>query len=260
MQTAQLYRPALGFYEPLKQIPEENTGDLHLQMGYCFKGDSLQVQAEECFQTAIQLDEENVEARMELAKMYESLNEQEQAFIYVNEVMSIQSGKNAEPLKQRKRGPRKLKAHEPFLDHTTAQAEEQTRVQTGEAHQQASDNEDLESPKNAKHKARRLANPTVKLADETSRAEQLQIQYRILRGKREDMQEGNRQAARAWMTAARELTDDFRSVRSFYPYDKYVRFVGYRAQESAAGAEVPLDDEATLMAERLSKRLFSMAF
>jgi len=78
-------------------------------MGRCFQRDELQVQAEECFQTAIQLDENNIEARMELAKMYESLNEQEQAFIYVNEVMSIKNGQNAKPVKQRKRGPRKAK-------------------------------------------------------------------------------------------------------------------------------------------------------
>ena len=252
-RVEKLYRFALEFYEPLKQVSEENTGDLHLQIGYCFKGEKLQAQAEESFQTAIQLDEDNVEARMELAKMYESLNEQEQAFIYVNEVMSIQNAKNAKKL-TRKRGPRRPKANEP----PSVEATEQTTGPTNEEPEQVVEDEDLESPQKPKHKPRRLADATVKLADETSRAEQLQLQYRTLRSNRQEMLEGNRQAARAWMTAARDLTDDFRGVRSFYPYEKYMRFVGYKAQESAAGADVSLDDEATVMAERLSKRMSSL--
>jgi general transcription factor 3C polypeptide 3 (transcription factor C subunit 4) len=242
--AAGLYQRALEFYGPLKEVPEENTGDLYVQMGYCFQAEKRQAAAEECFQTAIQLDEQNVEARMQLAKMYESLNEQEQAFIYVNEVMSIQNGQNAQSLKKRKRGPRKAKADEPQSE------------QSKEVSQQPSDDEDLASVNQHKHKRRRLADPKGKLEEETSRAEQLQLQYRTLRSRRVEMLNGNRQAARAWMAAARDLTDDFRAVRSFYPFEKHLRFLGYRATEYHAGADIALDDEATAMAERLSQRLF----
>lgn len=219
-------------------------------MGYCFLGDKLQGQAEECFQAAIQLDENNIEARMELAKLYESLNEQEQAFIYVNEVMKIQNCENPlQPLKRRKRG-RKPKVDEP----SSVQGKE-----SKETSGQASDDEHLASTKQPNHKRLRLADPQAKLEEEMKRAEQLQFQYRTLRSEREEMLNGNREAARAWMMAARDLTDDFRSVRSFYPFEKYVRFIGYKVQESRAGADVPLDDEATAMAERLSNRSFHPA-
>ncbi len=233
----------MEFYEPLTDIPEEATADLYLQLAHCFKGQKLQAQAEKYFQTTIQLDENNIEARMELAKMYESLGEQEQAFIYVNEVMMIQNRQSAQPMKQRKRGRR------PKVD-------ESAPVQSKETSGHGSDDEGAALMKEHRHKKQRLADPVAKMEEEASRAEQLQCQYRTLRSQHEAMLNGNPEAAQVWMKAARDLTDDFRGVRSFYPFEKYVHFVGYKKKESRAGADVPLD-EATAMAERLSQRLFT---
>ena len=244
LQASKLYQHALRFYEPLKRIPQETTGDLYVQMGYCFLGDKLQMQAEECFHAAVQLDEHNIEARIELAKMYESLNEHEQAFIYVNEVMSIRRIQNPAPVKRRRRGGRQAKVDGSPL------------VQSKEASEQGSDDEEFTAVKYYKYKRHRLADPDGKLEEETTRTELLQIQYHTLRRKYEEMRNGNHEAVHAWMTAARDLTDDFRSVRSFYPYDKYVRFLGYKEKEAGSVADGSLDSELAAMVERLSQRRF----
>lgn len=47
--------------------------------------------AEESFLAAIEADEENIDARYELAKMYEKVQEKEQAYILVNEALSLQA-------------------------------------------------------------------------------------------------------------------------------------------------------------------------
>jgi general transcription factor 3C polypeptide 3 (transcription factor C subunit 4) len=224
----------------LKKIPQEATGDFYVQMGFCCLNNNLQMQAEECFQTAIQVDENNVEARMELAKMYETLNEQEQAFIYINEVMSIQRTQEAKPVKRRKYTRRRARVDAPLL------------IQP-EASDPGSDDEDFAPVKHYNYKRHRLVDPKGRVEEETTRTEQLQGCYSTLRSKREEMRNGDPEAARAWIKAARELTNDFRSVRSFYPYDKYMRFIGYKEGEARAGAEVPLDKELFDMADRLSK-------
>lgn len=208
-------------------------------MGYCFLGRKLQQQAEECFQTAIQVDENNIEARMELAKMYENLNEQEQAFIYVNEMIIIQN-QTVKPVLRRKR------------DRREPRTEEQRSAQPDDSSGQSSDDEEP-STKPSSYKRRRLADPEGKVEEEKNRTDHLQRQYRTIWREHEGMRNGDREATRAWMTAARELTNEFRSVRSFYPYDSYIQFLGYKTHEASAG-EVTLDDELSTMAERLSQR------
>lgn len=47
--------------------------------------------AEECFLAAIEADDENIDARYELAKMYETAQEKEQAYILVNEALSLEA-------------------------------------------------------------------------------------------------------------------------------------------------------------------------
>jgi general transcription factor 3C polypeptide 3 (transcription factor C subunit 4) len=247
LQAAELYQHALGFYQPLKQVSEESTRDLYVQMGRCYLKENLQGEAEECFHTAIQLDNNNTEARVQLAKMYESLNEQEQAFIYVNEVLAIKRMENPEPVKARRR----------------RQGRAIVKTQAVESKESSeSENEDLTPVKYYTYKRRRLADPKKKLEEERSRADEVKSQYHVFRTKLEGMRLGDPGATRAWMMAARDLTDDFRSVRKFYPYDKYASFLGYKEKDLRAQidgqTEVPTEEgELSAMADRLSQRSFS---
>jgi general transcription factor 3C polypeptide 3 (transcription factor C subunit 4) len=212
-------------------------------MGKCFQGSGLGFKAEDCFQMAIQMDDDNVEARMELAKMYEHLGEQEQAFIYVNEVMSIKRSQNT-----RYRPGRKLGRKQDRIDGP----------QEG-SNETKSDLSMMPTRIPRTYKPRRLADPAEKLKDETARAEQLQSQYYIMRKEHQGMRNGDGRATNDWMDAARDLTDDFRSFKLFYPWDKYVKFLGYTGGTRAL-AETPLDSDLTAMAERLSRSSFCPHF
>ena len=62
---------------------------LHLQIGKCYLRGGQEREAEASFQTTILLDQDNIDARVELARMYEDLDDQEQAFIYVNDLIRL---------------------------------------------------------------------------------------------------------------------------------------------------------------------------
>lgn len=105
------------------------------------------------------------------------------------------------------------------------------------------------------YKTRRLANPDDKQKQEEARTEQLQSQYYTMRTAHKGMTDRDALATACWLDAARDLTDDFRGFKTFYPWDKYVRFLGY-TNENRAQAETTLDSDLTDMAERLSRSLF----
>ena len=217
------------FYEPLKQISgQASDASLYVQMGKCFLNEELDLPAEECLQTAIQLDREHIEARMLLARFYEKMNEQEQAFIYVNEVLSLRRRQH----------------------HSTSQEESPNGVSSHNAQSFMPS----KGPRSS-YKPRRLVDPNERLIEEKKRAEQLQTQYYTLRRVRENMRHGDEGSTSAWMDAARDLTDDFRGFKTFYPWDKYVRFLGYSG-DARLQAETPLDSDLTAMADRLSRSSF----
>ncbi|KAH8815777.1 hypothetical protein F5884DRAFT_852241 [Xylogone sp. PMI_703] len=226
--ASRLHKEALTFYEPLKSIAGQSDALLQVQLGICYLRMSMKQQAEECFQTAIQIDENNIEARIQLAKLYEELNEQKQAFIYVNEVMSLRRAQG-------------LASSENDPGTEGAQTDAQYLMTD-------------ERPRKSQYKPRRLANPVDRLKDEAARAEQLHTQYLIMQSERGRMRDGNEEAMQAWMDAAGDLVDDFRSCKTFYPWDKYVHFLGY-SRDSKLQAQTPLDSDISAMADRLSQNL-----
>lgn len=230
------YQYALTFYQSLKRYPDLRTPAFYIGMGKCFQGIGFGFKAEDCFQMAIKMDDDNVDARMELATMYEQLGEQEQAFIYVNEVMSIKRAQNFKLRPGLKPSEKRARIDGPLPEPDTPKSElalMPTRV-----------------PRT--YKPRRLAEPAEKLKDEAARTEQLQSQYHTMRNAHKGMRNGDLQATNEWLGAARDLTDDFRGFKPFYPWEKYVKFLGYTCG-SRASAEIPLDSNLTAMAERLSQ-------
>lgn len=233
---AGLYQDALKFYQSMKRYSSLVTPSIYIEIGRCFQGSGLGFKAEECFQMAIQMDDDNVEARMELAKMYELLGEQEQAFIFVNEVMSIKRSQNSRLRPGPKPGRKQAKIAGPQTESKAPK----------------SDVSMMPTKVPRAYKPRRLADPTEKQKEEKARAEQLQSQYYTMRKEHKGMRNGDVRATTNWMDAARDLTDDFRSFKLFYPWDKYIKFLGYSG-ETRAQAETPLESDLTDMAERLSR-------
>ncbi|CAK7562487.1 MAG: transcription factor TFIIIC subunit tfc4 [Sporothrix epigloea] len=72
-------------------LPADDDADALVLQGKCNFELHDHAAAEESFLAAIEADEENIDARYELAKMYEKVQEKEQAYILVNEALSLQA-------------------------------------------------------------------------------------------------------------------------------------------------------------------------
>lgn len=219
------YKDALSFYQKLRHLTEEIDGTLLVQMGKCFLKAQDDQKAEECFQSAVELDVEDIDPRIELAHMYERMGKPEKAFNNLNEAMLLRR-------RQDHRNSRR-----PFEELENRKTEEASIV--------------IKKPTRRRYRPRQQ---TQKRLTQVSEAEHLQSQYFVLRKTCEAMRSGDAASTEAWMDAARDLTDDFRGFKKFYPLDKYIRFLGYSG-DSRIAAETPLDMDLTAMAERLSRGL-----
>ncbi len=225
---AGLPEEALKYYHVLKEVPNQPAeASLHLQMGKCFLRLDRGREAEESFQTTISVDPENIDARRFLAKMYEDLDEPEQAFIYVNELIRLRRLQNSKKKKQT-----------------------EDNAHTGE--------NDTLMPAAARrrsyYKSKRLLNKEERLRQEAATVDRLLGQYSLMRLKKDGMRAGHPQATEAWMEAAADMIEDFRGFKQFYSWDKYIRFLGYRDQPLTGAT--PLDAEMAEMASRISTRKY----
>lgn len=200
------YKDALTFYEALKQVPDKMTADTYLQMGKCLLYEDRADDAEKAFREACAIDEANIEARIELARMYEKMDEAEQAFIYVNQVLDLESIKEPRMYRRRRANftsdANPAKPAKSFLPPV---------------------------PNSARHRGRRAA--AEREANSAELAEMLRERYFVLRKETDKMRTGNPRAMDAWMDAARALTEDFRTCRAFYPWDRK-EFEGYTTEEA----------------------------
>ena len=89
-----------------------------------------------------------------------------------------------------------------------------------------------------------------------AKAEHLRKQYLVIQNERDGMRSGNTSSIHAWVEAARDLTDDFRSLRAFYPLDKYVKFLSSWGESHEH--DEALDQDLAAMAERLTQGLFHL--
>lgn len=231
---AGLLQDAISFYTALQDRIEQDSVNILLQLGKCYVGIGDDTQAEERFQQAILMDDSNVEVRMQLAKLCERNNDQEQAFIYVNQVMDIQKRNAPLPILPKRRGRPPKEGSKP-------------RVRAI-----ASKDSLSKGPKGPK----RAVDDGVRRQCEEQKSEHLKHQYEILRAEHSGMQTGQESSILAWMNAAKDLTDDFRSFRTFYPWDKYLRFMGFSSRQLPLTGAEPLDNDLATMAERLSSRKY----
>lgn len=233
--AAALYGDALPIYRSLENIPELGTASLFIDMAKCYKGLEVGSKAEECLQNAIQLDEDNVEARLELAKMYEDLGQKEQAFILVNEAIQKERDMQAIPavLEKRKRGRPRVEKR--GLETTQAIVTTKHR-RTGA------------------YKPRTLTNPEERAKEETARAKQLDEQFSILFEESDGMRNGDKASTDRWIDAARDVTNDFRACNAFYDGQVIVKFLGY-ITNTGTQTKVSIDPDLAAMADRLSKSM-----
>lgn len=205
-------------------------------MAKCYRAVGLVTEAEDCYQTIIEHDEENVDARVQLAKMFEELGMPEQAFTYVNEVMLL-GRQHMDPSKKART--------------TAGEAEAET----------GSDMSTMLARRTSRPGARKPAtslNITEKADRERSRDDDVRMLHLRFLELREAMLAGDEGSTIQWLDATRGLILDFRSNKLFFPWDRYIKFHGY-SKEARRKALKPRTseaiDEMEAMAERLQNSL-----
>ncbi|KAI1816026.1 hypothetical protein GGS20DRAFT_540629 [Poronia punctata] len=277
LYEADLRPRALRFFEPLLSVPDVLDSAALLAAGRCYLDAGDQRQAEECFGAAIDADESNdeasIDARYELAKMYEAAREEQEAYILVNEALRLQQahddaeyndydeddmaefqdsdddnryrhglGGARGPRPRNNRAPRPLKsrAPRPLKPKPTGPNGETYKVSRSRPRRKV------------------FARTEEVTLEEKRRAEELAAAWRTVHDIREAQAAKDGRTQRqtgpsdAFMQAAKELVDDFRSCKGFYSWEKYLIHLGI---DEFKQVYVPRNRNLIEMKERLSHNL-----
>ncbi|RYO94267.1 hypothetical protein DL764_007865 [Monosporascus ibericus] len=266
------YSLALGFYEPLWDVPGALDANALLKAGRCYLSLGDKRQAEECFTAAIDVDELNyqpcIDARLELARMYEAAREDREAYILVSEAIKLQEAQEEE---------------EPLDDDLDVNAEEEDEDMDEEEFGPSSMSLDPkprgkqqqrkkpsrrvagirpEKPKPKVQRPLRSLQPRVPRQrprvfglseevqkEEERRAAELASHWQTVRASRHEPRSSEDGPSQSFMSAAGALIDDFRSYKDFYSWDKYLSHLGIKQAEQKL---VTRNRNLVEMAERLS--------
>ncbi|KAI9167310.1 Protein VTS1 [Paramyrothecium foliicola] len=239
--------PALRYFELLRTLPGDPDATIPLQMGRCYLVIGEQSAAEECFLAAIDADEDNIDARIELANMYEKAKEDEEALILAAEAMALRDAQNR-GIDDGTSGPpgtRRASAGQPKNRAARPRAPRAPRVPGALS-------KDHVVPR--RYRPKRLAGADRRRQDEQARALKLSQQYEVVRDLRRQINSGREDLVSAWMESSKELVDDFRSLKKFYTWDKYLHFLNKRSSLENPPVDQP-QNELSLMYERLTRSL-----
>ncbi|KAK3906653.1 hypothetical protein C8A05DRAFT_11619 [Staphylotrichum tortipilum] len=195
--------------------------------------------AEECFIAAIEEDEDHIEARVQLANMYEGEEMQEgreEAFLLVREAMNLEARRGDGGVVRRRGpyGPRKPREGKPRPRRPR------------------------DPNRKSNYVPRRLINAEKRRQQELEMTAEAAKNFQRLQEVQDRALGGDEQAKDMWMQAAKQLVDDFRSYKQFYPWEKYIKFLGYAAATSSVQgqAAVPARNmKLAAMEERLRQNL-----
>ncbi|KAF0315356.1 RNA polymerase III transcription factor tfiiic [Colletotrichum asianum] len=236
---------ALDYYELLRHSIYGQDATLLLQLGRCYLARSDLAAAEDCFLVAIQVDETNIDARIELARIYEKAKEEEEALILLSEAAALDRIND---------GENQLEDVSGDLNRSRGRASA-----LSDAIKPRRKRDQRRRPTNngvvrARYRPRKLVAPDQRLQEERARADELTRRYEVVRNLKRDIQAGDHSLIPQWMAAAGELVGDFRSFRKFYPWDKYLKFLG-AANDVVFSASSRTQSGLSELAERLSKNI-----
>lgn len=229
---------ARDYFELLRDSAYGQDPELLFNLGMCYVNVPDTGAAEDCFLRAIEFDEMAIDARVELARIYENAHEDEEALILVTEAIALQDLQG---------GPRNQPADiSEKMESGTPDADAQPGPRPG--HRPG-------AGVARRYRPKRLVGADQRKREERDRADELSRRYKEVRRLKKDIQSGDRGLIAEWEAAARDLVDDFRSFRKFYTWDKYVKYLG-AAKEMVFNAPhqmQPGTSELHKFAERLSK-------
>ncbi|KYK54539.1 Transcription factor tau subunit sfc4 [Drechmeria coniospora] len=244
---------AIKYYELLRAIPGDPDPATLLQLGRCYLTLEEQPTAEECFLAAIDVDEDSIDARIELANMYERAREDEEALILAAEAMALREARDLSGAGASSMG---ALTSAPLLEISKHGLERRRKAPSVRPKgKPTGSKDDAKKPVIPKrYRAKRLAGPDKRLQDEQARAVKLSHQYEVVRDLKRKILAGRNDLLLSWMSTSQELVDDFRSLKRFYTWDKYLGFLGSRGPSQVSGV-VPPDSELSQMYERLTRSI-----
>lgn len=229
-----MFEQALRYYEPLRFTEEYADIGFFLAIGDCAFACGRNQEAASYYMTVVENDSSNLQARVNLAKLYEELGDKERALYFVNQAVLL--GRE-EAGGRRRKGKR---------DRRIANL----------AREFQGTNEQL-----IRNVAPRVSNVLAQRdvsAPETDRPAHAQYLYSKMNELRPAMRAGDENATEDWLDIADALLRDFRSNRAFYPLQKNMAFLGYTRDTQKKGGKKKEDnvmDEMQEMAGRLQESL-----
>ncbi|KAK2612946.1 transcription factor TFIIIC subunit tfc4 [Conoideocrella luteorostrata] len=241
---------AIRYFELLRNLPGEPDAAVLLQIGRCHLASAEQAKAEELFLAALEVDEDNIDARIELANMYETAREDEEALILAAEALALREAQDQSAEDGFDKEPRHARTSIGLIPRTSRR---DARVNT--ADRPAMVGSVTRRPMiPRRYRPKRLAGPDKRRQEEQTRAFKLSQQYSIVRDLKQQISAGHNELIPAWMASSKELIDDFRSLKRFYSWDKYLHFLGSKGLSQEGGSAVP-GTELSQMYERLSRSI-----
>ncbi|KAI0526612.1 hypothetical protein F5B22DRAFT_168251 [Xylaria bambusicola] len=254
----------LRFFEPLLSIPDVLDSAALLAAGRCYLDAGDKRQAEECFGAAIDVDESNdeaaIDARYELAKMYEAAREEQEAYILVNEAIRLQQAHDEAEVEDDEEDMDEYQGSDDDARNRSGAARK-VRPRNKNASRRVKprapksvtfdkDGNEIRRPR----PRRKLFGRSEEVSlEEKRRAEELATAWRTVHGVRETTDNDKRIGPPdAFMRAAKELVDDFRSCKGFYSWEKYLVHLGINEDKQVY---VSRNRNLIEMKERLSHNL-----
>jgi general transcription factor 3C polypeptide 3 (transcription factor C subunit 4) len=241
---------AAKYFELLRNLPGDPDTTVLLQLGRCYLACGEQATAEECFLAAIEADENTIEPRIELANMYESMNDNEAALVLAAEAIALRSmapqsdmmdAEGQDPMQQ-------------LSGSIASQAKTHGNVRRRDKDSGTSRREGGQRrpaiPR--RYRPKKLAAPDKRQQDEKAHAIKLSRQYETVRDLKQRIRAGDSNLILAWMQSSQELVDEFRYLKKFYTWDKYLHFLRSSETSRKSAPDQP-ENELLLMYERLSR-------
>ncbi|KAI1801601.1 TPR-like protein [Daldinia bambusicola] len=271
---------ALRFYEPLREPDLLDTESL-IRAGQCYLDAGDKRQAEECFTTAIDQDEANseacIDARYELAKMYEAAREEREAYILVNEAIKLQEAHDQAREQARaddedlgddndegRMSDDDTSLLQTALGRVTGEEMGAKPIRTHRPLRPKGEKPKLKpkprerkprAPPDPSRRRRKLFGRTDEMQqEEKRRAEELSEAWKVVRESRVSSEADANGPSNTFLSAARVLVDDFRSYKDFYSWDKYLAHLGINQAREKIEARKG-NPNLLAMAERLSNNL-----
>ncbi|PFH55544.1 hypothetical protein XA68_18079 [Ophiocordyceps unilateralis] len=236
---------AIQYFQLLRESEGDSDPAVLLQLGRSHLALGKQSSAEECFLAAIEADQHSIDARIELANIYEKAREDEEALILAAEAMALReagaqsaSALMSDEAAKPDHGPVRRGRH---------------RIYSSEEPAALASDSWQKSIVPRRYRPKRLAGPNRRLEDEQARVAKLTSQYEAVRDLKQQILGGRHDVVPVWMTLSKELVDDFRSLKRFYTWDKYLHFLGSKRRPYSTSADEEQVSELSEMYERLSR-------